>query len=439
MKNIFLFLIGALTACSTEVISLGNMDIKQIISSECNINHKSSELEYKPRENANWTAESQSDWITFESNKGVANTEIQVNIDVKAEAIEGEFTITYSNGTVEKVKINRLKTEEREHKEVVMMQFNIWQEGSSIIGGYEAIISEISHIYPDFITFSEVRNYNNVDFIAKLIADLKAKGKVYYSAKSQDSGLLSRYPISKFETIFPLANDSGSIYKLITEVNGAKFAVYTAHLDYKNYASFLPRGYDGASFAQIDSPVTDLEVIKTQNLTSMRDDAIKLFIDDAKKECDAGSLILLGGDFNEPSHLDWGAETKDLYDHNGVVYNWDVSIMLQNAGFIDTYRQIYKSAVTHPGFTYPSDNVDVEDIGRLSWAPNADERDRIDFIYYYPNPKLALQNSVVYGPSGSIVKNKRVEESGEDKFILPLALWPTDHKGVISTFKLYLD
>ncbi len=327
----------------------------------------------------------------------------------------------------------------RPTRDVVVMQINIWQEGKIVPGGYRAIVDEISHHYPDFITLSEVRNYKGVDFTAKLVADLSKEGKTYYSEKSEDSGLLSKYPILSFDTIFPLANNSGSIYKLVAEADGVKFAIYTAHLDFKMYASFLPRGYDGISFKQIEAPVTDIKRIKEQNLESMRDDAISLFIADAQNEVDGGSIVIIGGDFNEPSHLDWTAETKNLYDHNGVVYNWDVSMMLQNTGFIDSYRKLHQSVATHPGFTYPSDNVDIDKPSRLTWAKTVDERERVDFIYYYPNSRLTLLNSDVYGPSGSIVKSQRVEESSEDTFILPLGVWPSDHKGVISTFRLELD
>ena len=528
-KLILLFFIGILSSCSADIVDLGDMNIDQKISSEQSILWDTDALEYEPRENANWTVATKETWITFASNKGEAKANISVNIDIKSKVDEGIFTITYSNGTIENIKVKRessdkvipskksilwdvdtfeytpressdwvvttkdtwitftadkgvskslitvnidintdakdgqftiaynngtvetvdikiIKKDEveppvvdRPSRDVVVMQINVWQEGTTVSGGYNAIVNEISHHNPDFITLSEVRNYGGVDFTAKLIEDLAKKGKVYYSQRSDDTGLLSKYPISSFETIFPLANDCGSIYKLISEVDGVKFAVYTAHLDYKNYASFLPRGYDGASFQPIAAPVVDLKAIKEQNLKSMRDDAIKLFIADAKKENEAGSIVIVGGDFNEPSHLDWTVETKDLYDHNGVVYHWDVSMMLQNAGYIDSYRELYKSAVTHPGFTYPSDNVDIDNVGQLSWAPKADERDRIDFIYYYPNIKLSLLNSNVYGPSGSVVKHKRIVEPGEDTFISPLDVWPTDHKGLISTFKLYLD
>ena len=56
---------------------------------------------------------------------------------------------------------------------------------------------------------------------------------------------------------------------------------------------------------------------------------------------------------NEPSHLDWKENTKNLWDHNGTVVRWDCSVLLENAGFKDAYRTKYPNPVTHPGFTFP--------------------------------------------------------------------------------------
>lgn len=57
------------------------------------------------------------------------------------------------------------------------MQFNIWQEGTQVSGGYDAIVNEIAAREPDFVTLSEVRNYNNTSFDQRIVASLKAKGK----------------------------------------------------------------------------------------------------------------------------------------------------------------------------------------------------------------------------------------------------------------------
>ena len=70
-------------------------------------------------------------------------------------------------------------------------------------GGYEAIVDEIIRLRPDFVTLSEVRNYNNTNFTARLTRSLKEKGETYYSFYTYDTGLLSRYPITDSLTVFP--------------------------------------------------------------------------------------------------------------------------------------------------------------------------------------------------------------------------------------------
>lgn len=315
-----------------------------------------------------------------------------------------------------------------------VLQWNIWQEGTVVPGGYKAIVEEIARLEPDFVTFSEVRNYNGTRFCDRIVSSLKEKGKNYYSFYSYDSGLLSRYPIIDSLTVFPEKDDHGSIYKLVADYEGIEVAVYTAHLDYLNDAYYNVRGYDGSTWKEIEIPQTVREVLEI-NDRSQRDDAIRCFVAEAQKDLKAGRLVLLGGDFNEPSHLDWIRETKDLYDHNGLIVPWTVPLILDNAGFIDTYRSFYPDVLNYPGFTFPADNPLIP-TEKLTWAPKSDERDRIDYIFYYPYPGLELTDVVIFGPEGSILKNQRVKEQTADKFILPLGVWPTDHKGVLATFSL---
>ena len=326
----------------------------------------------------------------------------------------------------------------KKQQTLTVLQFNIWQEGSVIENGYNAVINEIINSNADLIALSEVRNYNNTNLNERLVASLKEKGFTFYSEKSEDSGILSKYPIMEQTVVFPLKNDHGSISKAIINVNGSKIAFYSGHLDYLNCALYLPRGYDGSTWEKLNTPVTDIQEIEKINLQSQRDDAIKSFIKDAKNEIKKGSIVIYGGDNNEPSHLDWTAVTKNLYDHNGVVMPWNVSLNLEKNGFIDTYRTVFPNPVTHPGFTYPANNTAIN-IEKLAWSPTADDRDRIDFIFYYPDARIKLNNSKVFGPKSDISKNKRVLENTQDFFLEPLAIWPTDHKGVISEFTLILE
>lgn len=319
--------------------------------------------------------------------------------------------------------------------EISMLHINIWQEGSMIQDGYEAIVNEIAHEQPDFVMLSEVRNYHNTRFCDRIIESLRQKNLIYHSFYSYDSGLLSRHPITDSVTIFPFQGDHGSIYKLTASLYGRRCAVYTAHLDYQNDTYYEVRGYNGNNWQKMEQPLTDTAEILRRNALSLRDEAIAAFLEDTQKEKEQGSLIFLGGDFNEPSHLDWTTQTRDSADHHGVVIAWPTTKALYLNGFKDAYRELYPNPVTHPGYTYPADNKDVE-TGKLSWAPDADERERIDYIFYYPQKGLKLTDVKIIGPKGCIQRNKRVLIPSKDPIRPPLDIWPSDHKGVWTKFLL---
>lgn len=62
--------------------------------------------------------------------------------------------------------------------------------------GFEAVADEIARSKADFVTLSEVRNYHHTRFCDRIVEALKQRGEIYYSFYSEDSGLLSRYPIA---------------------------------------------------------------------------------------------------------------------------------------------------------------------------------------------------------------------------------------------------
>jgi endonuclease/exonuclease/phosphatase family metal-dependent hydrolase len=80
-------------------------------------------------------------------------------------------------------------------------------------------------------------------------------------------------------------------------------------------------------------------------------------------------LVLMGGDMNEPSHLDW---TPRAVESGLIPFDcpFPNSLNMFNHGFVDVYRAIYPDEVENKGITFPSYEVDYE------YRP-----DRIDFIY----------------------------------------------------------
>lgn len=323
----------------------------------------------------------------------------------------------------------------KESTELTVLQINIWQEGTMVPGGFEAIGQEIIDKNPDIVTFSEVRNYEGTDFIARIKSYLEQKGRKYYgesSHSSLDVGLIAKYPIVQQTPLYSPESKMGGVLKTELNVAGKDILFYSVHLDYTHYACYLPRGYSGVTWKQLEKPIVDADEIILANRQSLRDDAIQDIIVDTKNVAPS-TLVVIAGDFNEPSHLDWVEETKFMFDHQGAVVPWDCSVLLQKAGFVDAFRSAYPNPVTHPGFTFPSYNKDV-DVNKLTWAPLADERDRIDYIYYKTDQSVTLKKVDLVGPMETIVNGEPKGKDSEDVFLLPKAVWPSDHKAVMASF-----
>lgn len=315
-----------------------------------------------------------------------------------------------------------------------VLQFNIWQEGTIVPGGYEGIIQQILRSEADFVTLSEVRNYNDTRFCDRIVESLKDSGQIFYSFYSSDSGILSRYPIIDSTTVYPCVDDHGSAYRALIDMDGQEVALYTTHLDYLNCTYYDVKGYDGSTWKK-RPPMVDVDSILANNTLSLRDDGMQAILENAKGDKAMNRIVIIGGDFNEPSHLDWVESTKDMYDRQGLVVPWTVSKMLEDEGYIDAYREVYPNPSTHPGNTYPADVPEME-VKRLTWAPESDERERIDFIYYAPCEGLSVTDAVIRGPEGSIKASERVKEESQDVFKIGKGVWPTDHKAVLVTFSI---
>ena len=317
-----------------------------------------------------------------------------------------------------------------------VLQLNLWVLGENVPDGLKGIVDIIDQTDPDIALFCEIAGHNEEHFMDYLATELKKRGKVYYGENlRQTMGVLSKIRIEEASSCFTLEDKSrpNPVCKATVSIGQKKLVAYSVHWDWTHYECYQPRGYSGTTWQKLPHQVSDVDSILTANRLSFRDEGVKALLDDAAKEIKQGSLVILGGDFNEPSHLDWQENTRNMRDHNGLIINWDCSMLLSEAGFKDAYREIYPDAVTHPGFTFPAGNKDT-DLGKLVWLPDMDERDRIDFIYYYPDPSLMLDSAVIVGPSEDILRGEIVGNASKDPFIEPTGIWPSDHKGILSTF-----
>ena len=127
-----------------------------------------------------------------------------------------------------------------------------------------------------------------------------------------------------------------------------------------------------------------------------------------------GIPVFLTGDFNSPSYLDWTPKVARARADVPYAVRWPASKALADAGFGDSYRDAHPDPVADPGFT---------------WSPGGPETlkhdipDRIDWVLHA-------------GPS-TTVSSRLVGEQGNPQVDLAFPPpYPTDHRGVVSTFDL---
>ena len=92
-------------------------------------------------------------------------------------------------------------------------------------------------------------------------------------------------------------------------------------------------------------------------------------------------------------------------------FDWPVSHAYADAGFRDPYREAHPDPVAKPGFTWTPGGVES--------VPN-EVHDRIDWV-------------LVAGPARTLASEIVGERGGPDVDI-GVSPYPTDHRGVVSTF-----
>ncbi|WP_223626351.1 endonuclease/exonuclease/phosphatase family protein [Microbacterium sp. EST19A] len=316
--------------------------------------------------------------------------------------------------------------------ELNVLTFNVWHGGTQVADGAQQIADIIEQTDADVTFLPEVGDVPSQ--VGALLG--------YDHLTATDTGIVSRYPIVSTDTVGRWWS------KAVIDVNGTEVVVYGGHLEYRWYTTYLPRGYGGEihgdwpdgwdTWDKLDAPVTDVEQILAANAQSGRPDAAAELVADIDAERTAGRIAVVGGDFNEPPSQDWTAATADLFDHNGVVVPWQTTQTLLDGGLVDAFRTVHPDPAANPGVTWPSDNP-LFPTSSLTWAPEADERDRIDYIFATPDARLSIDGSTIVGPQSTIVRNERVVDDSADEIFTPDAVWPSDHKAVLANFSICDD
>jgi endonuclease/exonuclease/phosphatase family metal-dependent hydrolase len=276
-----------------------------------------------------------------------------------------------------------------------VMTFNLWQGGEEGKQPLVQTVKVIEAAKADLVGLQETaglqrdgRRPDNARRIAEQLG-------WHYVDQGGGTGVISRYKI-----------DGQTAAKLGVRAvlpSGKKvwlFNVHFAHAPYQPY-QLLKIPYADAPFIETAQQAV-LEARKA------RGSQVAALLGEIKTIRDEKTAVLITGDFNEPSLLDW---TKSVHHEGGcpLPVRWPTTAVVHDAGFTDAYRQIHPDPLKRPGYTWTP--ITAEDDPK-------DRHDRIDFMFAGPGVKV----------TGAEIVGERADRA--DIVVKP---YPSDHRAVVAT------
>lgn len=282
-------------------------------------------------------------------------------------------------------------------KTLKVLAWNVWHAGHSTEypgKGCEGTIGILRKSGADVILMVETYG------AAPMIADSLG---FQYHLISSNLCIFSRYPILEHYAFDGISCFNFGGVKI--DVDGTPVRLFDTWLHYLPDARLVPT----------DKTEEEILAWETEGTRDEEANAIIAALQPMLAETDSIPVIM-GGDFNSHSHLDWTEATRNMYNHGGAVVRWPASAAMEEAGFKDSFRELNPNPVKQPGVTWLTDADSLATERR---------QDRIDFIYYQGKTIKAVESDCHNNSLG-----KPFTFLGDEFF------YPSDHGFVLTTFEL---
>lgn len=258
-----------------------------------------------------------------------------------------------------------------------LMEFNIFHGGHELGEqvGVNRVVEVIKESGADIIGMLET--YGSGAEIADALG-------YHFYLRSSNLSIMSKFPIEQTWDIFQPFNCSAATIRISQ----------TQTINYVN----LWLNWQPLTDAQVKAKMP-VEEMEAQELPT-RYRELNEILKGMKPMFDQKDVpVIVSGDFNSGSHLDWTDEARHLFE--GYAMRWPTSVLMQEKGFKDSYRELHPDPVKDPCLTW-------------STMSKLDIQYRIDFIYYQGKKIKAVTSEMI------------------DKH--PVR-FPSDHAAMITTFK----
>ena len=131
-----------------------------------------------------------------------------------------------------------------------------------------------------------------------------------------------------------------------------------------------------------------------------------------------GVPVFLVGDFNAPPHTDVIPAAAGEFPEGALELAWPVSRAAAASGLRDSWREVHPDPVAAPGFTWWAARPRIEDYNPSDPTDQA----RIDLVWF--------------AGEATVLDSQLVGEQGARGVDISIAPWPSDHRAVVSEFKV---
>lgn len=283
-------------------------------------------------------------------------------------------------------------------EQLQVLTFNMWHGGTQVNNYHEKQVRFLATSGADIVGLQEDQGGDSVERLAEALG-------WHYWASGDSMSILSKYPIVEE---YGVINRSGGV-RISLDSEAQQINFYSLHLGHDPYGPY-DFCFDNMTVDEVHE--REAESGRTPQII----DTIEAL--DENRHLDGADEIplLVVGDFNAPSHLDW---TEGLAEKNCGMWDvsWPTSVKPEEAGLIDSFREANPDPVKVPGITWSP---------LFPWNSGEDlpePQDRIDFIYYKGKGLDVVESK------DFVVGKPKVDPDYKENE------WTSDHAVILTTFK----